>query len=355
MEYNKIISFINNSFLQQLVMDEDVTDISFNGESIYYLHNIYGRKLSDIQISNSDVRDFIRQIANITEKQFSFQNPILDITAGKYRINAVHPSVARCNETPVITFSIRIASLLPRITENSGFLSPSLILFFKTMLASGISLVIGGMTGSGKTEFQKFLMREMSSLTRIVVIDNVLELSQNKIEKKMDINTWLADDKNITTSIQLLVKNALRSNPDWIIIAESRGEEMVEILNSAMTGHPIITTIHAQSAKSMAHRLTRMVMMNDKRTSYEDILRDVNQHLPIHIFLKRTITKSGHVNRYIESIVYNNEKQQCYPIYEFKNGKHIYYRLPSSVLDLVGEYADEQFLKIFGGAKNENT
>ena len=69
---NKLITFIENSFLYELIKDEDITDISFNGYSLYYLHNFKGRKESKIKISNTDAKDFIRQIANLTEKQFSF-------------------------------------------------------------------------------------------------------------------------------------------------------------------------------------------------------------------------------------------------------------------------------------------
>lgn len=355
MDYNRVISFIENSFLKELVEDEEVTDISYNGSNIFYLHNEYGRKISEIQISNADVKDFIRQIANITEKQFSYQNPLLDVTAGKYRINAVHPSIAKNDEGPVITFAIRVASSIPRITNDSGFLTPVLISLFKVLLFNKVSMVIGGMTGSGKTEFQKYLIREMESMTRVIVIDNVLELAMNKIEKKLDINIWQADERNTLTSIQSLVKNALRSNPDWLIIAESRGEEMVEILNSAMTGHPIITTIHALNIQSMPYRLTRMVMMNDKRSSYDDILRDIHYHFPFYVYLKRKIMKSGRVVRYIESIVYTDESQQSFPVYEFKNGKHIYHRLPTSALELLDDVDDEKFIKMFGGGKNETT
>ena len=353
MDYNRVVNYIESSFLHDLLMDEDVTDISYNGANIYYLHNEYGRKESDIQISSNDVRDFIRQIANITEKQFSYQNPILDVTAGKYRINAVHPSIARNNEEPVIAFALRVASIVPRITNESAFLTPYLIVLFQTLLKCGLSMVIGGMTGCGKTEFQKYLIREMPSMTRIIIIDNVLELSLNPVIKRMDINIWQADERNNNANIQLLVKNALRSNPDWLIVAESRGDEMVEILNSAMTGHPIITTIHAYNAQSMSYRLARMVMMNDKRSSYEEILRDINHHFPFYIYLKRKITKQGQVKRFIESIVFNDINQQSYLIYEFKNGKHLYYRFPESALNLVGEVDDEVFNKIFGRSKNE--
>ena len=349
MDSEKIVSYIESSFLESLLQDQNITDISYNGSSIYYLHNLEGRKLSKIQISQIDAKDFIRQVANITEKQFSYQSPIIDVTAGKYRLNAIHNSIGRYQEEQSITFSLRIASSKPRITDRSGFLSKELIALLKAIVLSQISIVIGGVTGSGKTELQKYLLSKMEPATRLVVIDNVLELTQTEATKDLDMNIWQADDKNISLNIQLLVKNALRSNPDWLIIAESRGGEMLEILNSTMTGHPVITTIHAQSVENMPNRIARMVMMNDQRSDYQEVLLDVYDNFPIHIHLNRTINKSKHVYRFIDSIAMFDKKGKIHKIYEYSEKGHIYRPIPKGFLSLFQGVEDDVFISTFGG------
>ena len=353
MDSEKIVNYIESSFLQELLKDENVTDVSYNGSSIYYLHNLEGRKLSNIQVSRGDAKDFIRQVANITEKQFSYQSPIVDVTAGKYRLNAVHNSIGRYKEEQSITFSLRIASNKPRITDKSGFLTKELISLLKAIILSKIPIVIGGITGSGKTEFQKYLFTKMEPATRVVVIDNVLELSQNTNTESLDMNIWQADDKNISLSLQVLVKNALRSNPDWLIIAESRGGEMLEILNSVMTGHPVITTIHAQSVDNMPNRIARMVMMNDQRSDYQEVLQDVYDNFPIHIYLKRKINKTKRVYRYIDSIAMFDKKGKVHKIYERTENGHIYRPIPKGFLSLFEEIDDDVFISTFGGSKHE--
>ena len=353
MDNKKIVNYIETSFLQELLIDENVTDISYNGSSIYYLHNLEGRKLSEIQVSSGDAKDFVRQVANITEKQFSYQSPIVDVTAGKYRLNAVHNSIGRYEEEQSITFSLRIASSKPRITDKSKFLTKELISLLNAIICSKIPIVIGGTTGSGKTEFQKYLFSKMEPATRLVVIDNVLELSQNENTKDLDMNIWQADDKSISLSIQMLVKNALRSNPDWLIIAESRGGEMLEILNSVMTGHPVITTIHAQGVENMPNRIARMVMMNDKKSDYQEILQDVYDNFPIHIYLKRKIDKQKHVYRYIESIAVFDKKGKVHKIYEHSENGHIYRPIPKTLLQLFPDVDDDVFISTFGGGRNE--
>lgn len=351
---NKIISFIESSFLYELITDEEITDISFNGDSLFYLHNKKGRKKSQICISNNDAKDFVRQIANLSEKQFSFQNPSLDVSAGKYRLNAVHNSIARYGDDEAITFSMRIASSKPRITDESDFLTIRLVKLLELLIKSNISIVIGGITGSGKTEFQKYLINKMEEAMRIIVIDNVLELSQGQANSNADINVWQIDDRNTSNSIQSLVRNALRSNPDWVIVAESRGGEMLEILNSAMTGHPIITTIHARSVDNMLARIVRMVMMNDKRSDYKEVLEDVSDSFPIHIFLKRKILKNGQVKRFIDSINFVDGKGKIVPIYRHKEKAHLFFPLPEELLNLFDEEEKKVYISRFGGKGNDN-
>ena len=240
----KAKDFIENSFLHDLITNSNITDISFNGKDFYYVDNDYGRKKYQCDVSINEVNDFIRQIANLSDKQFSYMVPYLDISIDKYRINAVHSSIGRIANDECLTFSIRIASQDLKINDKSNFLTPELRELFKVLIYSKCSILIGGTTGSGKTEFQKYLISMMEENTRVVVIDNVLEL-ENIRNDLIDFTSWQVDDKNQNATASLLIKTALRSNPDWLIVAEARGSEMIDVLNSAMTGLPIISTIHS--------------------------------------------------------------------------------------------------------------
>ena len=160
MDKNKAIEYIELSFLSPLLKDEDITDISFNGTDIYYVSNSKGRKKSIVAVEHQLVKDFLRQIANLSEQQFSFSNPILDITIGKYRINATHQSIGKIKDEDVVSFSIRIASDKPRINSDSDFFTPQIVELINELLLCRQSIVIGGLTSSGKTEFQKYLLRK---------------------------------------------------------------------------------------------------------------------------------------------------------------------------------------------------
>ena len=308
MDIDKTITFLENSFLNDLLIKKDITDISYNGQDIYYVDNYYGRLKSNIAISKQEAKDFVRQIANLTEKQFSFQNPKLDVSFGKYRFNAVHQSVCRKNNEECVCFAIRIASSSLKF-ENDESLEQTTRELLEVLINSNVSIVIGGITGSGKTELQKYLISRMKECTRVIIIDNILELDQFVSKDDLDLNVWQVDEKREEASIQSLVRNALRSNPDWLIVAESRGKEMLEVLNSSLTGHPIITTIHAFDLASMPIRMARMVMMNDQKTAFDDVYNDISYHMRFYIYLKRKYLSDGKVRRYISSIGYLKGKR----------------------------------------------
>ena len=343
MDKEKLLLTLNSSFLSPLLEDSQITDISYNGQSVFYLHNKYGRKKADISLEESVAKDFIRQIANLSEKQFSFQNPKLDVSFGKYRINAVHPSIARKNNEKCLNFSIRISSETPIIKNDPNFLNAELVSLFNVLLRSKVSIVIGGITGSGKTEFQKYLISCLDNYTRIIIIDNVLELDNLSLDNDLDINIWQSDENNKETSIQELVKNALRSNPDWLIVAESRGKEMIEVLNSAMTGHPILTTVHAFDINSMPTRIARMVMMNEQSQNFDVLLADIFYNFRFYVYLKREIDSNGHVRRFIDEVAEFDSKGNKTTIYK----NMTFHPLRKEVLELLDYKDDKVFIKTF--------
>jgi len=297
----KTISYIETSFLSVLFSDKNITDISYNGVSFFYVHNEKGRLKADISVSNEEVMNFIRQIANYSEKQFSYTVPLLDVSIGKYRINAVHSSIVRVENEKACSFAIRIGSKETRIKYDSDFLSKEGEQILIDCLNKGESIVIAGPTGSGKTELQKYLLSKVRKYSRVIVIDNIQELENLRQYEDLDLTSWQVSPNNNNASVQELIKNALRSNPDWLVVAESRGKEMNDALNSVMTGHPIITTIHAKSLEAIPKRICRMVMQADTTQKYDDIYEDVFDHIKYYVFLNRIYDKEK-VERFVDSI-----------------------------------------------------
>ena len=72
-----IVEFVESSFLKPLLEIPNITDVSYNGSDIYYVTNDYGRQKYPQKIEEKIIYDFLRQIVNLTDSQFSFSKPII--------------------------------------------------------------------------------------------------------------------------------------------------------------------------------------------------------------------------------------------------------------------------------------
>lgn len=298
----KLVDYLENSFIGSYLKNPNITDITYNGKTFFYMDNIRGRKKAKLDITQSEVSDFIRQVANLAEKQFSYSEPYMDFSVSRYRINAVHSSIGRNGDEKVVTFCIRIASIKNKIQNDSSFIPISQIQYLKDSLKQKQSIVIAGATGSGKTELQKYLINLLEPNTRVIVIDNVQELECLRENEDLDLTSWQVNQKDQQRCFESLIRNALRSNPDWLIVSESRGQEMSDTLLSVMTGHPIITTLHAYTLEEIPHRITRMVLLANQNQKYEDVYNDVVNHFQTYVYLTREISKDGKVHRYVSKM-----------------------------------------------------
>ena len=303
------VAYLENSFLSPLIGQEGVTDISYNGESIYYVSNHKGRQKADFEVKKEEVSSFLRQIANLTEHQFSVQCPILDVSFGRYRINAVNSSLARKKNEKAFTFAMRLESNDCKITDKSGLFDEKSLQILRRLIKNGESIVIGGKVSSGKTELQKWLLQNRAPCTRVIVIDNVEELDMVENEN-IDLTTWLVNEQGRGASFSALIKNALRNDPDYIVIAEARGEEMLDVLLSAMSGHPVITTIHAEKLTVMPDRVARLAMIGSKRLFKDELMEDISRHLRYYVYVEKENAPDGSIRRFIKEIGHLDEKSK---------------------------------------------
>ena len=95
MEDKRLEDTLQASFIGPLLSIDGITDVSYNGCSVFYKTSLEGRRKSSIEVSDDDVGAFLRQIANLAERQFSYSEPIMDVSFGIYRLSAMFRSISR--------------------------------------------------------------------------------------------------------------------------------------------------------------------------------------------------------------------------------------------------------------------
>ena len=140
-------------------------------------------------------------------------------------------------------------------------------------------------------------MLHLPPACRVLVIDSAEELELIRGLSKIDLTTWVIDPSGKGGDVSSLIRAALRFNPDYLVLAEARGGEMFEALSCAMSGHPILLTVHAGSVSSMPSRLARLAQMKGGKMVYEDLLHDVKESFPLYVCVQKTASEKGIVRR----------------------------------------------------------
>jgi len=115
------------------------------------------------------------------------------------------------------------------------------------------SVVVVGPTGSGKTTTLYAALQELNDpAVSIVTLEDPVEYRAPGLDQ-IEINPRAG----LTFANGL--RTILRSDPDIILVGEIRDEETASIaFRAAMTGHLVLTTLHAQTAASAMQRLADM-------------------------------------------------------------------------------------------------
>jgi len=140
-----------------------------------------------------------------------------------------------------------------RSIEQLGF-GPRDNLLFKDLISYsyGIFLVTGP-TGSGKsTTLYAALEHIRKSNVNIITAEDPVEYHIDGIEQ-MQVN------HKIDYSFARILRNILRHDPDVIMVGEIRDQETAKTaIESALTGHLVLSTLHTNSAAVTVTRLLEM-------------------------------------------------------------------------------------------------
>ncbi|MBI3270990.1 MAG: type II/IV secretion system protein [Planctomycetes bacterium] len=115
------------------------------------------------------------------------------------------------------------------------------------------TLIVAGPTGVGKTTTLYALLQEVDRTRR-----NVVSI-EDPVEYHLPLMTQIHVNPKVGMSFAAALRSVLRQDPNILMIGEIRDAETAEIaLQSALTGHLILTTTHAKDAIGAIFRLSEL-------------------------------------------------------------------------------------------------
>ncbi len=331
--------------LKSLLDDDDITDISYDNNGQIWIRSLTQGSIR-VEV-NGATPEFVEKLAfqcsNVMGTTFNNAKPFLDAESSELRLNFVHPSIATNGIAMVIRKTpAKIRLEKEKLLKDDYFTQDIHDILIKCV-EGHCNIIVSGETGSGKTEFVKYLASHTKTNEKIITIEDTLELHLDKIFPQRDIVAMKTN--NVASYTDVLV-TCMRQNPKWILLSEVRSAEAVTaVRNSISSGHNILSTIHADKASAIPYRLYSLM---ETDLDVNQFLSTIYRYIQLGVHIRAYYSKEkGKFHREVDEVtefyVDENNQPQSRIIYQKLFGKDPILRKPSKHLI---EYLENQNIDI---------
>ena len=141
--------------------------------------------------------------------------------------------------------------------------------FLRAAVRARRTIINCGEVGSGKTYAALGLIGEIPLEDRIVIISDADETSSLPHPNRVELFFSKGGQGAADVTANDLVEASLRLAMRWLILSEMRGAEAFSFLRARRSGHPSISTAHADSPQAVFPALALMVRQHEAAASVE--------------------------------------------------------------------------------------
>ena len=252
------------SKIDPLMKDPNIEDISCDGAHVplFLYHRKYGSLRSNIKFKDEEeLSYFVVRLAQKCGKHISIAEPMLDATMPDgSRVQMTLSTEVTAKGSTFTIRKFRADPFTPPDLIELNTMSAEILAYFWMAVENGVNTLIAGGTASGKTTILNALSLFIPREAKIVSIEETREINlphPNWIPgvSRSGFGEIVADKMVGEIDMYDLMKAALRQRPEYILVGEIRGREAYVLFQAMATGHATYSTVHADSAKSLIHRL----------------------------------------------------------------------------------------------------
>jgi len=250
--------------IDPLMKDPNIEDISCDGAGvpIFLYHRKYGSVRSNIKFKDEEeLSYFVVRLAQKCGKHISIAEPMLDATMPDgSRIQMTLSTEVTAKGSTFTIRKFRADPFTPPDLIELNTMSAEMLAYFWLAVENGVNALVAGGTASGKTTVLNALSLFIPREAKIVSIEETREINlphPNWIPgvARSGFGEVVADKMVGEIDMYDLMKAALRQRPEYIVVGEIRGREAYVLFQAMATGHATYSTVHADSAQSLIHRL----------------------------------------------------------------------------------------------------
>lgn len=234
---------------------EDVHSIGTNPLSV--VHKVFDMLETNVRFRDERELDlFLRTMSERIGRPVSDSRPIVDATLPDgSRVNIVYSTDVSQRGS---SFTIRkFSEIPPSITQviQWGAMSSQIAAYLWLCLENNMSVFVCGETASGKTTTLNAMLPFIQPRSKVFTAEDTPEVRPPH-KTWQQLVTRESGPEEGRVEMFTLLKAALRSRPNYIIVGEIRGAEGAVAFQAMQTGHPCIATFHASSVGKMIQRFS---------------------------------------------------------------------------------------------------
>ncbi|MFU8797224.1 MAG: Dot/Icm type IV secretion system ATPase DotB [Gammaproteobacteria bacterium] len=166
---------------------------------------------------------------------------------------------------------------------------------------------VTGATGSGKSTLLASILRDLAEHAeghrKILTYEAPIEFVYDDVEMPSSIVSQSEIPRHLP-SFAAGVRNALRRKPRAILVGEARDQETIgAVIEAALTGHPVYTTLHTNGVAETIRRLVAAFPGDERNGRTIDILETIR----LAIWQKLVPTVDGKRVALREYLIFNEE------------------------------------------------
>ncbi|UCG95249.1 MAG: type II/IV secretion system ATPase subunit [archaeon] len=306
--------FIGLGKIEPLMHDPYIEDISCDGLGIplyvYHRNPFIGSVETNVFFKDEDQLDtFVMRLAQKSEKSVSMAEPLVDASLPDgSRIQLTFGTDIAMKGSNFTIRKFTKDPITPIDQMNEGSIDSRMLAYLWFCIEHGKSMLISGGTATGKTTLLNVLSMFIKPSMKIISIEDTPELRFSHPHWVPEVARQALSEVKGKKMGQVdlfdLLKESLRQRPDYIIVGEVRGKEAYVLFQQMATGHPGLSTIHAESMSKLIDRLT---------TEPISLPPSLIENLDVILFLSRIKRGDKYVRR-IKEIVemekYDIEKEK---------------------------------------------
>lgn len=322
-------------------MDDNVTDIKWNGRNLWIDDLKKGRYMSDIHLSDEFLDILTSRIASHANVHFNVSKPSLQAETDTLRIHAIHPFrtgdhtyILAIRKTPAK------ARLNDKVIIKEKYADKLFIALIGAIVRAHLSGIIIGDVGSGKTELEKYIASFIPDNESALTVEDTLEMKLNVIYPDKDISAVKIDDDYPASQA---IRDALRLLTKWLLIAEARGREITTILEGASTGCVAWSTIHSENTWEIPDRIGQMASVGEDKETLEN---NVYMFFNVGIKVKREIKSNGIFRKIDQICFFNRVNKENHIVVFMENGIYTGNKIPPNILKKFIDNKENELIKL---------